>query len=90
MEYMAGKMDEQIESANRADVISTLDDMEWWARPQMTTKDHARVMQARRYVENLLSFTRDCANNYDCDSDAHKYGTQCRACAARQLLQPNA
>lgn len=31
-------------------------------------------------------FVRDVANNYDCDSDAHRYGTPCRACEAKQLL----
>lgn len=30
---------------------------------------------------------RDFAENYDCDSDAHRYGTTCRACDAKAVKQ---
>ena len=36
---------------------------------------------------NVKAFLRDVAENFDCDSDAHKYGTTCRACEAAVLLQ---
>jgi len=34
----------------------------------------------------LLSFVRSCAKDFDCDEDAHKYGTMCRCCEAERLL----
>ena len=34
------------------------------------------------------SFIKDCRDNFDCDEDAHKYGTMCRSCAAAKLI-PN-
>jgi hypothetical protein len=48
-----------------------------------TCRDRDRL--AARVAE-LESFARDCANNWDCDSDAHKYNTGCRSCAAQALL----
>lgn len=38
--------------------------------------------------ENLVfrKFIRNISENYDCDRDAHKYGTGCRCCEARNLL----
>lgn len=40
-------------------------------------------------VEELEFFLYDISGGYDCDSDAHKYGTRCRACEAKKLLQSN-
>ena len=37
--------------------------------------------------EEWREFVRCVADNYDCDSDAHRYGTPCRSCDARALLQ---
>ena len=34
----------------------------------------------------LEEFARDCRDNYDCDSDSHKYDTRCRACEAAKVL----
>ena len=44
----------------------------------MTRKDP----KVKRY-ESVLEDIRD---NYDCDSDAHKYGTACRACISGRAL----
>ena len=38
-------------------------------------------------LKQLREFARDCAKNWDCDSDGHKYNTGCRCCEAETLLQ---
>lgn len=47
--------------------------------------DAIRKEQAAK-IAMLHEFARECANNWDCDSDAHKYGTLCRACEAKKAL----
>ncbi len=37
--------------------------------------------------EDILNFTKNCAENWDCDSYGHKYGTGCRACEAKTLME---
>ena len=37
-------------------------------------------------IAQLESFVSDIYSNWDCDSDAHKYGTPCRCCEAARLL----
>ena len=41
------------------------------------------------HAENKLlrAFARDIAENWDHDSDAHKYGTPCRVCEATAVLK---
>jgi len=47
--------------------------------------------QERSYSEQdiapLLKFINDCDFNWDCDNDAHRYNTNCRACDARKILE---
>lgn len=43
---------------------------------------HTPGTKASAYKEVL----RDIATNFDCDQDAHKYKTTCRACAATEAL----
>lgn len=38
-------------------------------------------------VNELEEFVRDIRDNYDCDADAHRYHTRCRACEADKLLK---
>lgn len=48
--------------------------------------DHAFLLAiAHKHREVLL----DIRDNFDCDQDAHKYGTHCRACVARAALSYN-
>ncbi len=44
------------------------------------------IKRAGLEVLALREFARDCAMNWDCDSDAHKYGTPCRVCDAQEVL----
>ena len=37
-------------------------------------------------IKELEAFVVDVRDNYDCDADAHRYGTTCRACAAEKLM----
>ena len=39
-------------------------------------------------VRELERFVEMCRDDFDCDHDAHRWGTVCRACAAAKLL-PN-
>jgi hypothetical protein len=35
----------------------------------------------------FVSFLKDISDNYDCDSDGHKYNSYCRACVANSILR---
>ncbi len=39
-------------------------------------------------IKRLREALDQIANNFDHDSDAHKYGTPCRTCVARAALRP--
>lgn len=34
----------------------------------------------------LVDVLQDIRDNYDCDEDAHKYGSRCRSCVARAAI----
>ncbi len=40
----------------------------------------------KRQVEVLEEFARDVLHGFDCDADAHRYGTMCRCCTAAKIL----
>lgn len=44
------------------------------------------VPELRELLKLARETLRDFATNWDCDSDAHKYGTTCRVCDARETL----
>lgn len=41
----------------------------------------------RELLAEARETLRDFAENWDCDSDAHKYGTTCRVCESREAQQ---
>ena len=41
----------------------------------------------REEVKPLLTFLRELKDNWDCDSDAHRYDTPCRRCEAEEILK---
>lgn len=43
-------------------------------------------LDAQTRIAELESFVRDVRDNWDCDEDAHRHGTRCRACEAAKLL----
>jgi len=45
----------------------------------------AELDAAELQIHDLMEFVRDIADDWDCDSDSHKYGTACRACQAKAL-----
>lgn len=47
--------------------------------------DALNEYRKRRVLE---TFAKDIRDGYDCDEDAHKYGTPCRCCEASKLLDP--
>jgi hypothetical protein len=46
----------------------------------------ARLRAAEAELERLRGALRNVRDGYDCDEDAHKYGTICRRCDARAAL----
>ena len=38
-------------------------------------------------IKEIRLFCKDVADNYDCDSDGHKYNTGCRSCNAKAVLE---
>ncbi len=34
----------------------------------------------------LMGVLQEIRDNYDCDEDAHKYGSRCRSCVARAAI----
>lgn len=46
-------------------------------------RDQVAVLTQER--DELKSFVLDVRDNWDCDLDAHKYGTTCRSCEAKRL-----
>lgn len=49
-----------------------------------------RIAELEAQVRMLREFARECATNFDCDRDAHRYQTFCRQCEARAALAATA
>ena len=45
------------------------------------------LLEARELIKEMRAFCKDVADNYDCDSDAHKYNTGCRSCNAKAMIE---
>lgn len=45
------------------------------------------MVQLSQRVADMEAALRDFANNFDCDTDAHRYRTTCRACRAAEVLR---
>jgi len=43
--------------------------------------------QEQEKVKPLIDFAKDCATNWDCDTDSHRYKTPCRMCEATKILE---
>ncbi len=49
-------------------------------------KYQAERMYSEEEVKLLIDFVEDCATNWDCDNDSHKYNTPYRMCEAEKVL----
>lgn len=52
-------------------------------------QSHVEISRNARLIAaapELLSFAIYVRDNYECDSDAHKYGTPCRCCDAATVI----
>lgn len=60
-----------------------------WAENQIQHRDKldSELQSAKARIEALESFAKSCANNWDCDEEGHRYGTECRACEAKLILE---
>lgn len=54
---------------------------EWLAQADAILAD-PEIAAAIKMADTL----RSIRDNYDCDEDAHRYGTPCRCCIARETL----
>lgn len=55
------------------------------ARREKFSDEYVAHLRAR--VAKLEAELRNVRDNYDCDQDAHRHDTPCRACAARAALE---
>jgi len=46
----------------------------------------AAYIMGKPNLEKTKVFLKNLRDNYDCDNDAHKYGTPCRSCDAAKIL----
>ncbi len=44
------------------------------------------VMRYEETCRKLEKFVRSVERDWDCDEDAHKHGTSCRVCEAKEVL----
>lgn len=50
---------------------------------------HECTALLKQCIKRLAAFAKDVRDNYDCDNDAHRHGTTCRACEAGHVLFVN-
>ncbi len=74
--------DKQPEALRLADILEKI------LRPAGIHKHHAAAELRRLHEVNveLVEALKDIRDNYDCDEDAHKYGSRCRSCVARAAI----
>jgi hypothetical protein len=46
----------------------------------------AELRRLHEVNAELLEVLQEIRDNYDCDEDAHKYGSRCRSCVARAAI----
>ena len=44
------------------------------------------IRELAEKVRRLEGLAYSCRDDFDCDSDAHRHGTMCRACRAAEVL----
>ncbi len=49
-------------------------------------KAAAELRRLHKMNAELVGALKDIRDNYDCDEDAHKYGSRCRSCIARAAI----
>ncbi len=77
----------ELHAATSATQATLQDDGRWQVAIHNAWPDlYRELTEASKRLETLEEFARDVRDNYDCDSDAHKYGTRCRCCEAAKLL----
>ena len=46
----------------------------------------AKVRELSAAVRRMGQFIKTVRDDFDCDRDAHRYGTLCRACEAKKII----
>jgi hypothetical protein len=90
-------MDEEMlglkERIRQLEAVVTCPQTLWanWLRGSVALpKGIGDVRQYQERIRRLEEFAKGIAENYDCDADAHRYGTTCRCCEARRVLAKEA
>jgi len=50
------------------------------------SKAAAELRRLHEVNAELVVVLQEIRDNYDCDEDAHKYGSRCRSCVARAAI----
>lgn len=59
----------------------------WLTHAREEAMDQAIYLKkAENVARRLVAFAKDVRDNFDCDADAHRYGTMCRCCEAGAVL----
>ena len=74
-----------------AEAENKIDRLEWENKGIAEWRDIAlereqQLITSQKQNALLRECLRDIRDNFDCDSDAHKYGTPCRCCSAKEAL----
>lgn len=70
-----------------SDTLLFTDDELRYAKQDFKAGFQKAVELMEKEIKHLREFARDCAENWDCDTDGHKYNTGCRCCEAELLKQ---
>ncbi len=49
-------------------------------------RQESEILRLHKMNAELVGALKDIRDNYDCDEDAHKYGSRCRSCVARAAI----
>lgn len=71
-----------------ADIVDRIQGMQADSRTNNTETIESILKPVFEELTKLRRFAKNCHENFDCDEDAHKYGTPCRSCEASILLHP--
>ncbi len=72
-------MNKQSEALRLADILES------W-KGVGSNEAAAELRRLHEVNAELVEALQDIRDNYDCDENAHKYGSRCRSCVARAVI----
>lgn len=86
VQELVRQLNERDERLSQAEAMNTKHKLDILDGVQAMQVLEARLSHLMDVAEKVKSFLREIAEDFDCDEDAHKYGTTCRACSAKLAL----